>query len=224
MLTNIDCSILAGKVTAIVGPSGGGKTTLFGLIERFYEPGEGAIFYGNTNINELNLSEWRNQIGYVSQESPLMDGSIRDNICYGLGDISDEEVNYAAEMAYAADFINNFPEGYNTQVGERGIKLSGGQRQRIAIARALIRNPKILMLDEATSSLDSDSEHMIQKALHTLMRGRTTIAIAHRLSTVINADQIIVLEQGNITGVGKHEDLMNKHTLYHKLAEQQFNR
>ncbi|WP_432805966.1 ABC transporter ATP-binding protein [Halalkalibacter oceani] len=223
VLTDINCTIPAGKVTAVVGPSGSGKTTMFGLLERFYQPVEGDILYGSASLQDVKLSDWRNQIGYVSQESPLMDGTIRENICYGLENVPDEQVRQAAELAYAADFIDGFPNGFETKVGERGMKLSGGQRQRIAIARALIRDPKILMLDEATSSLDSESERVIQKALQTLMKGRTTIAIAHRLSTVINADQIIMLEKGSITGIGKHEELLAEHPLYRKLAEQQFN-
>ncbi|WP_144461384.1 ABC transporter ATP-binding protein [Siminovitchia fortis] len=222
VLSGVNFSIPAGTMTAIVGPSGSGKSTMFALLEQFYWPNQGDILFGDMSIRDFELTTWRDQIGYVSQESPLMDGSIRDNICYGLADVTEERIRMAAEMAYAADFINELPEGYETQVGERGIKLSGGQRQRIAIARALIRNPKILLLDEATSSLDSDSEHKIQQALQSLMAGRTTLAIAHRLSTVVNASQIIVLEKGRITGIGTHSDLIETHTLYRRLAEQQF--
>ncbi|MGG3736937.1 ABC transporter ATP-binding protein [Aeribacillus pallidus] len=222
VLKQVTLNIPAGKTTAIVGPSGGGKTTLFALLERFYTPDEGEILLGETNIENFHLHSWRSQIGYVSQESPIMSGTIHDNICYGLNrDVSDEEIERAAKLANAAEFIDRLPKGYLTEVGERGIKLSGGQRQRIAIARALIRNPKILLLDEATSNLDSSSEVLVQKALQRLMEGRTTLVIAHRLSTVIGADQIIVLENGTITGTGTHSELLQTHPLYRELAEQQ---
>ncbi|WP_199426750.1 ABC transporter ATP-binding protein [Thermaerobacillus caldiproteolyticus] len=222
VLKQITLTIPSGKTTAIVGPSGGGKTTLFALLERFYTPDEGEILLGETNIEDFHLHSWRSQISYVSQESPMMSGTIRDNICYGLNrDVSDEEIERAAKLANAAEFIDRLPKGYLTEVGERGIKLSGGQRQRIAIARALIRNPKILLLDEATSNLDSSSEVLVQKALQRLMEGRTTLVIAHRLSTVIDADQIVVLENGTITGVGTHSELLQTHPLYRELSEQQ---
>ncbi|MBB3868741.1 ABC transporter ATP-binding protein [Parageobacillus toebii NBRC 107807] len=223
VLKQVTLTIPSGKTTAIVGPSGSGKTTLFALLERFYTPDEGEILLGETNIEDFDLHSWRSQISYVSQESPMMSGTIRDNICYGLNrDVTDEEIERAAKLANAAEFIERLPNGYLTEVGERGIKLSGGQRQRIAIARALIRNPKILLLDEATSNLDSSSEVLVQKALQRLMEGRTTLVIAHRLSTVVNADQIVVLENGTITGVGTHNELLQTHPLYRELAEQQF--
>ncbi|WP_279612753.1 ABC transporter ATP-binding protein [Parageobacillus thermoglucosidasius] len=222
VLKQITLTIPSGKTTAIVGPSGAGKTTLFALLERFYTPDEGEILLGETNIEDFDLYSWRSQIGYVSQESPMMSGTIRDNICYGLNrDVSDEEIERAAKLANAAEFIERLPNRYLTEAGERGIKLSGGQRQRIAIARALIRNPKILLLDEATSNLDSSSEVLVQKALQRLMEGRTTLVIAHRLSTVVNADQIVVLENGTITGIGTHSELLQTHPLYRELAEQQ---
>ncbi|MEH7390143.1 ABC transporter ATP-binding protein [Bacillus sp. JJ1474] len=222
IIKNIHLTIPAGKTTAIVGPSGGGKTTLFALLERFYEPNNGEILLGDTNINEFNLLSWRSQISYVSQESPLMSGTIKDNIVYGLErGVSDQELKEAAELAHAAEFINQLPDGYETEVGERGIKLSGGQRQRIAIARAIIRNPKILLLDEATSNLDSTSEHFVQNALKNLMANRTTLVIAHRLSTIIDADQIAVMDAGTITGTGTHAELLQSHPLYRELAEQQ---
>jgi ATP-binding cassette subfamily B protein AbcA/BmrA len=222
VLKQVTFTIPSGKTTAIVGPSGSGKTTLFALLERFYTPDDGEILLGETNIEDFHLHSWRSQISYVSQESPIMSGTIRDNICYGLNrDVSDEEIERAAKLANAAEFIDRLPKGYLTEVGERGIKLSGGQRQRIAIARALIRNPKILLLDEATSNLDSSSEVLVQKALQRLMKGRTTLVIAHRFSTVIGADQIIVLENGTITGVGTHSELLQTHPLYRELAEQQ---
>ena len=225
VLKDISFNVEAGKVTAIVGPSGSGKTTLFSLFERFYKPQQGSISIGGKNINDFTLLSWRSQIGYVSQESPIVSGTIRDNICYGIDrDITDEELNQVAKMAYADQFISELPNGYDTEVGERGMKLSGGQRQRIAIARAFLRNPKILMLDEATSSLDSKSEKVVQQALNDLMKGRTTIVIAHRLSTVVGSDQIIFLEKGKITGRGTHKELYNTHSLYREFAEQQLHK
>ncbi|MDT3425528.1 ATP-binding cassette subfamily B protein AbcA/BmrA [Paenibacillus forsythiae] len=222
VLNNVSCSVTPGEVTAIVGPSGGGKTTLFSLLERFYEPQQGVIRLGGRPISDFSLRSWRGGIGYVSQESPLLAGTIADNLRYGLDrEINLEEMRQAAAMAYADAFIDELPDGYDTEVGERGVKLSGGQRQRIAIARALLRDPKILMLDEATSSLDSKSEAVVQKALSNLMRGRTTIVIAHRLSTVVNADQILFMEKGEITGRGRHEELLHEHSLYREFAQQQ---
>lgn len=222
ILKNINFTIEPGKVTAIVGPSGSGKTTLFSLFERFYTPQQGEITLGTQNIQLFSLLSWRRQIGYVSQESPIIAGTIRDNIVYGLDyDVTDEEIFEVTKMAYADQFIERLDNGIYTEVGERGMKLSGGQRQRIAIARAFLRNPKILMLDEATSSLDSTSEKVVQQALDRLMKGRTTIVIAHRLSTVINSDQIIFLEHGEITGIGTHEELYEKHDLYKEFSDQQ---
>ncbi|KIL35669.1 multidrug ABC transporter permease [Cohnella kolymensis] len=222
ILKEVSFYMPSGKVTALVGPSGSGKTTLFALLERYYEPEQGRILYGSRSIEEFSLVSWRSQIGYVSQESPLMSGTIRDNITYGLDrEVSEQQLRSVAEMAYADGFVDELPEGFNTQVGERGIKLSGGQRQRIAIARALLRNPRILMLDEATSSLDSKSELVVQEALHNLMKGRTTLVIAHRLSTVVDADQIIFLDKGKITGSGTHDELMNTHAMYREFAKQQ---
>ncbi|HBZ11551.1 MAG TPA: ABC transporter ATP-binding protein [Bacillus bacterium] len=222
ILKDLSFHIKPGQTVAFVGPSGSGKTTIFSLIERFYEPQQGSIKIGKTDIQNLQLTNWREQIGYVSQESPIMSGTIKDNICYGLKRSVDEvELRHAAELANAAGFIENLPNQYDTEVGERGIKLSGGQRQRVAIARALLRNPKILLLDEATSNLDSESEMLVQSALQHLMEGRTTLMIAHRLSTVMEADQIIVIEEGNVTGIGTHAQLMGSHDLYQKLVHQQ---
>lgn len=223
ILTDVTFSVEHGKTTAIVGPSGGGKTTLFNLIERFYTPTHGQISWGGVDIQAYDLNAWRRQISYVSQDSPIMAGTIRENICYGIDrEISEEELRHAVEQANAAGFIQEMPQGFETEVGERGVKLSGGQRQRIAIARALIRNPRLLLLDEATSNLDSESEQMVQAALQKLMSGRTTLVIAHRLSTVVNADQIVVIENGKLTGKGTHEELFQQHMLYRKLAEHQF--
>ncbi|NEW07476.1 ABC transporter ATP-binding protein [Paenibacillus sp. SYP-B3998] len=222
VLKNVSFTMEAGKVTAIVGPSGSGKTTLFSLVERFYQPQEGSIKLGDDPIERFSLLSWRSQIGYVSQESPLIAGTIRDNICYGMQrEVSQEELKRASQMAYADAFIEDLPDKYDTEVGERGIKLSGGQRQRIAIARALLRNPKILMLDEATSSLDSKSEVVVQQALQNLMQGRTTLVIAHRLSTVVDADQIVFLDKGKVTGTGTHQELLDTHAMYREFATQQ---
>ncbi|MBP1943618.1 ATP-binding cassette subfamily B protein AbcA/BmrA [Bacillus luteolus] len=213
-----------GQMIAFAGPSGGGKTTMFGLIERFYEPSAGQILVGSTPIQELSLHSWRSQIGYVSQESAMMAGTIRENLCYGLEEDelpTDEQLWKVAEMAYADQFIKGFPKGFDTEVGERGVKLSGGQRQRIAIARAFLRDPKILMMDEATASLDSQSESVVQQALTRLMEGRTTFVIAHRLSTIVNADKIVFIENGKVTGSGTHQELVESHPLYREYAEQQ---
>lgn len=223
ILQDVSFTLSRGKTTAIVGPSGSGKTTLFALLERFYQPTSGQIRLGHHPISDLTLSSWRQAIGYVAQDSPVLSGTIRDNLVYGLAeDVSEERIRDAARMANADTFIEEFSEGYETEIGERGVKLSGGQRQRIAIARALLRNPEILLLDEATSSLDSESERVVQEALERLMVGRTTFVIAHRLATVRHADQIIVLEKGRISGIGTHESLVVDNPLYNKLVTQQF--
>lgn len=225
LINNVSFEAQPGQMIAFAGPSGGGKTTMFGLLERFYEPSSGEIRIGDTPIQQLSLQSWRSQIGYVSQESAMMAGTIRDNLYYGLSEteqISDEQLWEVARMAFAEDFIKAFPEGLDTEVGERGVRLSGGQRQRIAIARAFLRNPKILMMDEATASLDSQSEGIVQQALTRLMEGRTTFVIAHRLSTIVDADQIIFIEKGSVTGQGTHQELIQTHELYREFAQQQF--
>lgn len=224
VLRNISLEAQPGQMIAFAGPSGGGKTTMFGLLERFYEPTAGEIRIGHTPINKLTIESWRNQIGYVSQESAMMAGTIRENLCYGLKEsenISDDRLWEVAKMAYADQFIETFPKGLDTEVGERGVKLSGGQRQRIAIARAFLRDPKILMMDEATASLDSQSESVVQQALTRLMEGRTTFVIAHRLSTIVDADRIVFIEKGRVTGIGTHQELTKSHPLYREYAEQQ---
>lgn len=222
VLRDIHFTAELGKVTAIVGPSGSGKTTLFSLLERYYEPTDGEIKLGDQPISTYTLRSWREQIGYVPQESPLVAGTVWENITYGLSkDVKKANVVAAAKMAYADQFIRELSDGYETEVGERGIKLSGGQRQRIGIARALLRDPKILLLDEATSSLDAKSEIAVQKALQNLMQGRTTFVIAHRLSTVMDADKIIFLDQGEITGIGTHAELVETHPLYREFTQQQ---
>lgn len=224
VLQNVSFEAMPGQMIAFAGPSGSGKTTMFGLLERFYEPTEGTIYIGNMPIQQLSLASWRSQIGYVSQDSAMLAGTIRENLCYGLqaaDEISDERFWEVAKMAYADQFIHDFPKGLDTEIGERGVKLSGGQRQRIAIARAFLRNPKILMMDEATASLDSQSEGVVQQALSRLMEGRTTFVIAHRLSTIVDADRIIFIENGLVTGAGTHEELIQNHALYRHFAEQQ---
>ena len=224
VLKNVSFEAQPGEMIAFAGPSGGGKTTMFGLIERYYEPTTGEIRIGETSIKALSMASWRGQIGYVSQESAMMSGTIRENLCYGLRDgenISEERLWEVAEMAYADEFIKAFSDGMETEVGERGVKLSGGQRQRIAIARALLRDPKILMMDEATASLDSQSEGVVQEALTRLMEGRTTFVIAHRLSTIVDADKIVFIEKGQVTGIGTHQELTKFHALYREFAEQQ---
>ncbi len=222
VLHDLNFVLEPGTVTAIVGPSGGGKTTLFSLLERFYQPQAGKLLWGDQDLADLDLAQWRALIGYVPQDSPLLAGTIRGNIAYGLErEVSDEELREAARAANAADFIEALEHGYDTEVGERGIKLSGGQRQRLAIARALLRDPVLLMLDEATASLDAGSERAVQEALGTLMKGRTTLIIAHRLSTVVGADRILFLEEGRVTGSGRHEELVESHELYRSFAEHQ---
>lgn len=224
VLKNVSFTIEPGKTYALVGPSGGGKTTIFSLIERFYLPQEGKITLGDRDIQDFDLTIWRAQFGYVSQEVPIISGTIKENICYGFKErIDDELIREAARQANALEFIEKLPDGFETEVGERGIKLSGGQRQRITIARAILRNPKVLLLDEATSNLDSESELLIQEAIKNVMKGRTTLIIAHRLSTVVDADEIFVIEKGELTGRGTHEELIKSHVLYQKLVKHQFN-
>jgi len=219
ILKGISFTIPAGKTTALVSASGGGKTTMFSLIEQFYHVTEGTIRFGKQPIEQIHLKEWRSLFGYVSQEAPLMNGTIRDNVTYGKADVLETDIIEALKNAYAWDFVQQFEKGLDTEVGEGGIKLSGGQRQRIAIACALFRNPAILLLDEATSNLDNDSERAVQKAIEYVMKGRTTVIIAHRLSTIVHADQILVFEDGFITGSGKHEELQEQHTYYKQLIK-----
>ncbi|HAP4751537.1 TPA: ABC transporter ATP-binding protein [Enterococcus faecalis] len=223
ILTDISFTAQPNQVIAFVGPSGGGKSTIFSLIERFYEPTEGQIKFGDIDIKDIKLSDYRRQIGFVSQDSAIMAGTIRDNLTYGLAEnFSDEQLWDVLELAYARKFVEEMPDKLNTEVGERGVKISGGQRQRIAIARAFLRNPKILMLDEATASLDSESEMKVQEALSNLMKGRTTLVIAHRLSTIVDADSIYFVEKGKVTGSGKHDELVSKHKTYAKYVSEQF--
>lgn len=209
---------------AFVGPSGSGKSTVFALIERYYDIDSGSIEIDGMDIRDLPLETLRKNIGYVAQESSVISGSILENITYGLTseDYTKEEVERAVERSYAKEFIEELEEGLETQVGERGVKLSGGQRQRIGIARAFLKNPKLLMLDEATASLDSRSERYVQEALDELMEGRTVLVIAHRLSTVVNSDNIFFIDNGYLTGSGTHQELMAAHEMYKIFTEQQF--
>lgn len=219
ILKGISFTIPAGKTTALVSASGGGKTTMFSLIEQFYDVTDGTIRFGNQPIESIDLKQWRSLFGYVSQEAPIMNGTIRDNVAYGKNDVLEADIISALKNAYAWHFVQQFEKGLDTEVGEGGIKLSGGQRQRIAIARALLRNPAILLLDEATSNLDNDSEREVQKAFERVMKERTTVIIAHRLSTITHADQILMFEDGLITGSGKHEELQENHTYYKQLIK-----
>lgn len=222
VLKNVNFKIPAQKITAIVGPSGSGKSTIFYLLERLYQVSEGEITFHNVNINEYPLHEWRKQIGYVMQESSLMGGTIEENLVYGIdNNYTEADLHRIAKISNSEEFIAKFKDKYQTLVGERGVKLSGGQKQRISIGRALFRDPKILLLDEATSSLDSESEVYVQEAINNLIKDRTTLIIAHRLSTVKNADQIIFLDNGVITGIGTHDELMSSHEKYSYFVQTQ---
>ncbi len=217
VLSHINLKIKKGENLAIVGPSGGGKTTLCNLIPRFYEVDDGEILLDGKNIRSLTLRSLRNNIGTVQQDVYLFSGSVRDNISYGKLDATEDEIINAAKLSGAHEFISALPDGYDTYVGERGVKLSGGQKQRISIARLFLKNPPILILDEATSALDNENEHIVQKSLEKLSRGRTTLTIAHRLTTIKNADRIIVLGRDGILEEGSHEELISKNGEYAKL-------
>ncbi len=222
VLHNVSFEAQRGQVVALVGPSGAGKTTIANLIPRFFDIQSGCITIDGYDIRQVQVKSWREQIGIVLQEPILFSTTIRENIVYGRLDATQEDVEAVARAANAWEFIEKLPQGYDTLVGERGVKLSGGQRQRIAIARALLRNPRVLILDEATSSLDNESEYLVQQALEYLTKDRTTIVIAHRLSTVQNADKIVVIERGHIIEEGKHEELLAHGSAYHRLYTRDF--
>jgi ATP-binding cassette, subfamily B, bacterial len=221
-LNGLSGEVRAGQTVAIVGPSGAGKTTLFALLMRFYAPQHGAVLLDGVPIAQMDLSDLRQRIGVVPQEPVVFSGSVMDNIRYGKPDATDQQVHAAAEAAFAHEFIAELPQGYDTYLGDRGVRLSGGQRQRIAIARAILKNPPMLLLDEATSALDANSERMVQAALETAMQGRTTLVIAHRLATVQRADSIWVLDHGRLVEQGTHAELMARAGLYASLAALQF--
>jgi subfamily B ATP-binding cassette protein MsbA len=224
VLKNVSFAAHKGEVLAIVGPSGGGKTTIIDLIPRFYDPTEGVIYIDGVDLRNVTLQSLRSLIGIVSQETILFNDTVRSNIAYGLTDCPTEKIVEAAQAANAHEFITELPQGYDTVIGERGTKLSGGQRQRISIARALLKNPPLMIFDEATSALDSESELLVQEAIERLMRDRTSIVIAHRLSTIKNADKIIVVGGGEVVQSGKHQELVRqKGGIYKKLYEMQFN-
>ena len=223
VLKNVSFEAKPGQVVAFVGPSGGGKSTIFSLLERFYEPDHGSILVGDTDVRAIKIAAYRRQIGFVSQDSAIMSGTIRENLTYGLDDpVDDDALWEVLSLAYAREFVEQMPDGLVSEVGERGIRVSGGQRQRIAIARAFLRNPTILMLDEATASLDSESEMMVQRALANLMQGRTTLVIAHRLATIVDSDMIYFVENGRITGSGTHDELVATHETYAAYVSEQF--
>lgn len=222
VLNGLSLSATDGQQVAIVGPSGAGKSTIASLLLRFYDPVSGTIFFDERPADTFPLTQLRRQMAFVPQEVQLFGGSIRENIAYGRPGATDEEIMDAAVKAHAHEFVSRFPDQYDTIVGERGIKLSGGQRQRIAIARAILKDPAILILDEATSSLDSESEQLVQDALENLMKGRTSFVIAHRLSTIRNADKIVVIDKGAVAETGTHQELMGRNGLYRKLNDMQF--
>jgi len=221
-LDSVRLEVKAGELVALVGPSGAGKTTLANLVPRFYDVENGAVRIDGRDVRDLRLSSLREKISIVAQDTFLFNDTVANNIGYGLPGASREQVCEAARNALADEFILRMPEGYDTMIGERGHKLSGGQRQRLAIARALLKNAPILILDEATSHLDTESERLVQRALQNLMKHRTVIVIAHRLSTVRRADKIVVLDRGRICEMGSHEELIGRGGVYQRLHEMQF--
>jgi subfamily B ATP-binding cassette protein MsbA len=222
ILHGIDLEVRRGEILAVVGSSGAGKSTLVHLIPRFFDVTGGRILIDGYDVRDVTLASLRFQIGIVTQDTILFNDTVRNNIAYGQPQVPQKEVEAAARAALAHDFIVGLPAGYDTVIGERGVRLSGGERQRLAIARALLKNAPVLILDEATSALDSESEALVQSALHNLMSGRTVFVIAHRLSTVRRADRIVVIENGIIADIGRHEELMTKLGTYRRLYELQF--
>jgi ATP-binding cassette subfamily B protein len=221
-LDGFDLTVRPGETLAIVGPSGAGKTTVFQLLLRFYDPEAGSLSLDGVDLRQAAPADLRARIGLVPQDPVIFAADAAENIRYGRPDASDAEVRAAAEAAHAVEFLDRLPRGFATPLGERGVKLSAGQRQRLAIARAVLRDPALLLLDEATSALDAESEHLVQEALERLRRGRTTLVIAHRLATVLNADRIAVMEAGRIVAQGSHADLIREGGLYARLAALQF--
>ena len=221
-LDDFSLTIKEGAIVALVGPSGAGKSTLFDLIQRFYDPQQGELCLGDINIRQMTPTQLREQIAVVQQQPTLFTGDVMYNIRYGNSEATDEQVIAAAKAAHADEFINQLPDAYHSDLGEQGVRLSGGQRQRIAIARALLKDPRILLLDEATSALDAESEYKVQLALDKLMKGRTTVIIAHRLATILHADTIVVMDQGKKVAQGSHQELIASSPLYARLAELQF--
>jgi ABC-type multidrug transport system fused ATPase/permease subunit len=217
VIKDISFKAAPGTVTALVGSSGSGKSTIISLIASFIDPDKGTIRIDGEDLAEIKLSEYRQHLGVVLQDDFLFDGTIKENICFTKPNASDEEIQNAVEAAYVNEFTDRFDKGLETEIGERGVKLSGGQRQRIAIARAILANPKLIILDEATSNLDTESEALIQKSLNELVKNRTTFVIAHRLSTIKKADKILVIEDGRIVEEGNHNELIQKEGRYHHL-------
>lgn len=219
VLNHVCFTIPTGKTTALVGPSGSGKSTILRLLERFYQPSDGEIDVAGQNIDRFDLTQWRRSIGYVAQDTLMFSGTIRDNILYGQnGEISEEEFKAAVDAACVTEFVANMEHGYDTQVGEGGSKLSGGQRQRIGIARAILRNPALLLLDEVTANLDAEAEAKVNAAIKNISKGRTVVSVAHRLDNIKDADQIVVVESGKINSIGIHQDLMNTCELYRRMV------
>jgi ATP-binding cassette subfamily B protein len=221
-LVDFSLTLAPGESVALVGPSGAGKSTVLQLLLRFYDPQQGTITLGGVDITQADISQLRSAIGIVPQETVIFAANVMENIRLGKLDATESEIRLAAQAAAADEFIQRLPDGYNTFLGERGVRLSGGQRQRIAIARAILKNPPVLLLDEATSALDAESEKLVQEAMEQLMKNRTTLVIAHRLATVLKADRIVVMEQGRIVAIGKHQALLKQGGIYARLAALQF--
>jgi ATP-binding cassette subfamily B protein len=219
VLTDVDLELAAGTTVALIGHTGSGKTTLTSLVPRFYDVTAGRVLVDGVDVRELQLTSLRRAIGVIAQDPFLFSATVRENIAFGRGDLSDEEVERAARAAQAHEFIDRLPKGYDTVIGERGITLSGGQRQRIAIARALAVDPRILILDDATASVDATTEARIRAGLRQVMQGRTTLIIAHRLSTIALADEIVVLDEGRIAARGTHEELLKSSGVYREIYE-----
>jgi subfamily B ATP-binding cassette protein MsbA len=222
VLRDINLRVKAGEVVAIVGPSGAGKSSLVRLLPRFFDPTSGRVLIDGVDIRDVTLASLRALFGKVTQDVFLFNDTVRNNIAYGRPDVAMEKIEAAAKAALAHEFIQRLPNGYDTMIGERGTRLSGGERQRLAIARAILKDAPILILDEATSALDTESEALVQEALGNLMKNRTVFVIAHRLSTVRRADRIVVLENGTITDIGSHEELVNRLGTYQRLYNLQF--